>query len=219
MKLDNIIYEFCSTDNIRRMGHPINNEGNIIATNGHMLIIAPSKYFDGAYEAYTTEYPNYKGIIPIHEKDTILEQDSKVILDELLLLPINDIYTECEHCEGEGYLFTHNSNKRVCSECYGDKNDEYLGRLIPSIRNCSSYKNKVFVISINDVLFNPNLLLCIYRVAKSIIQPVKWVKIEKNKACIAYIDDIMILINPLDLNEIDIEELGDKLTIVNIPSS
>ncbi len=65
--LDNLIGQFTSNWSYRQgiMDSPILDKGNIVATDGHVLIVAPNKWFAAVYETIEDcpKFPAYQSII------------------------------------------------------------------------------------------------------------------------------------------------------------
>lgn len=221
IKIDSILHLFTGDTEYNRdkIGKPVFDNGNVVATNGRMLLIAPEKYIEsGKYENITDKFPAYKAIIPAHDKDVVLfETDGNFICDEVNLLERKEEYVECERCEGEGTLFTTNHNSVTCDECEGSGNGEYLGNnvLTPTLEDESG--DRRFLIKVKDSYFNPNYMQNISRIAKGLNKPMKWVMCQALSHCIIYIDDIMIIIMPYKWDEIKSSYSGD-CQIIEIPT-
>jgi len=115
-KLDQIIQLF-SSQTLENMAMPVSDKGHVISTNGIVLVIAPEKYFTKKYEPVTIEFPAYQRVIPAHDKDkTEFTTDYRLMYEECLLLPHNDLYTECERCEGDGHLYTYKQSQMSCDD-------------------------------------------------------------------------------------------------------
>lgn len=217
--LDQVIGLFTSMKR-EDMQYPVSDNGNIIATNGHILVIAPEKYFAKKYEAITEKFPAYQRIIPEHDKDKILFTTGyKFVYDESLLLPHEDIFSECERCEGDGYLYTAKQSQVNCDECDGSGQDQFLGNLIPTpILDYDDKKVKSFIYSVGSAFFNCNYLQNISRLALPLNEQMKWVRNKKSGANIIYVADIMIILMPMDWGEKEDKEYCGQLTKIEIPT-
>lgn len=202
--IDELIKLFCSTDELRPlMCSPWEHNGNIIATDAHILVVAPKSYFCMEYDKDTeNKRPRYQAVIPTHEREILHSIDAKNILDELLCLPTVDYYVKCETCEGYGNLLTMGTGAKVeCENCAGDGNQSFIGKLIPSIgyeeEENDQESEKMFAVKLGNTHFDPNLFLNVCRLAAHLeIPTIDFVHIVEYAANVLYLNDIMVLIMP-----------------------
>lgn len=121
-KYDSIVKHF--TDHGRfserppQLKHPHLDKDNVIATNGHILIIIPTTLLGKEYKSIE-RYPNYESVIPkqktyFESPIPILYQEIKTVFEKI------QKYETCDYCEGEGVLFTKRGVERdKCGECAG----------------------------------------------------------------------------------------------------
>lgn len=218
-QIDSQIQQFCSTEESRKLiCKPWVDDENIIATTAHILLIAPKKYVNGSYVKCEGEHPAYKKVIPPHDKMPIITIPYKYLLDELLILPSEDIYEDCELCEGEGELTTKKSYKTVdCPMCDGTGDDSFIGNLIPAPNRMEDQENACYLIKIQSTYFDPNLILKVCRLAAFLETDIQFVKLNEQSACIAYINEIMILIMPRYKGD-STEEWEEQQNIIIIDS-
>lgn len=223
-KLTDVIRLFTSQReyNKNKLGEAVIDGENIVATSGHILVVAPIKYFlTNNHEKITSNFPDYKKVVPEHNRESILfRTDAKFISDEANMLLRKDEYTECERCEGDGYLYTHNQSQVQCDECNCTGHDEYLGNLIPMpSEEYDQVGEKSFLFKVGENYFNPNFLQNITRIGGVLNQPVmEWCVNTPGKGSVIYIDDVMVVVMPLRSIPNKENHLGD-LTIIEIPTT
>lgn len=197
INLDNIIYGFCSTDDLRPvMLHPITDGDFIVATNAHIIIVAPKKYFQKEYEP-NHKFPNYKKVFADFEGKEILKIDAKKLLQICNDLPHENEIIECEECEGEGGFFNLNGKKiKQCDACNGqgewESGRKFINFILPF--------NDRYVISDNIYFLDPNLIELLAKTAQLCNASV--IEMHYNpdapfKMKIFYFDKIKALIAPL----------------------
>lgn len=198
-KIDNQIQQFCSTDSRRPlMCEPWIDDENVIATDAHLLLVAPRGYINESYSKCEGKHPAYKKVIPPHEKKQIISISSKYLLDECLILPSEDVYEECELCEGVGQLETKKTYKTIdCPECDGTGEDDFIGNLIPIPYEMEDQEEPCYLVKIQNTYFDPNLLLKVSRLAVYLETDIQFVLINQSAACVAYLNEIMVLIMPI----------------------
>lgn len=209
--IDELIKLFCSTDELRpTMCSPWEHNGNIIATDAHVLVVAPKSYFSLGYDAdLENKRPRYQAVIPTHERVVLHSIVAKNIFDELLCMPTHDYYVKCETCEGYGNLLTRGTGARVdCEDCAGDGNQSFIGKLIPSIgyeEDDEQKSDEFFAVKIGNTHFDPNLFLNVCRLAAHLeIRTIDFVHIQQYAANVLYLNDIMILIMPFaEMTDVD----------------
>lgn len=198
------------------ISQPVVDDRHVIATDKAVLIKAPVSYVERTFEPITKSFPNYKAIIPEHDCSTILfELDPKSIYDETSIMPRKEKWEACDMCEGDGNLYTVNNNSIDCPDCGGSGNETFLGNLIP-IPVTDDGAEEAYVINIFGVLFNPNLLEEISRLAIKLQQPIKWVLLHDRRPNVIYISDIMILLMPIMIEVVKIKNDYPNTTVINI---
>ncbi|MBX2906203.1 MAG: hypothetical protein KF744_09205 [Taibaiella sp.] len=213
--LDNVIGYF--TDSSRRcMAEPVLDGDMVVATNSNLVVCAPLAMFyrKDWPDMESVKFPAYKAVIPEHDKDNLLfVTDAKKLLDELLILPHEKMYTSCNYCEGYGDLHTENGNKRTCKECGGDGNDEFLGVLIPTPRDSDGADDKSWLVKVKESIFSPNMLENVARLAVAAGQNMRWVLANTNGKHVLYIGDVMVLMMPM-LHEYS--EYNGNMQLINL---
>lgn len=145
---DSIIPQFLSSDELRpALMKPHLDGDNVVATNGHILIIIPVNKLSEQYVP-SAGYPNYKSILP--KLSTLLLVPQKIsvgtmkeVLREIPKIPLK---IECVSCDGCG-----------CYKCAGK------GEI--TIPNKYQYDWVRHKIKIGGAYFNPNYIEVILNVA------------------------------------------------------
>lgn len=219
IKLDDTIKSFCGSDELReKLLSPKADGEFVFASDGHVMIVAPNVYFNENYAIATKDNSvDYKSAIPNHIKDeTIAEIDVDAMVHIVVRLPRENMYVECEVCEGDGNLYTINHNAIECEECGGNGRAYYIGNLIPTVQ-CEGESNELFIFKLahngEPTFFNPNLFEKILTVANKIKKPLRCVMLNSTRASIFYCDDIMMLIMPMKSEGEDWEEHVKQITI------
>lgn len=220
--MNDLINLFTSTDESRPLMHnPVLDGDNVIATNGKMLVVCPKRYFSSLpYEEITEKYPTYKAIIPLHDKkQPLFTTQYDFIYNTGKGLFHKEIWEKCSKCEGYGYLLTESGKRKICQECDGDGNSEYLDNLIP-FPNVEEDKkgDKSFFFQVKDALFNCNFLFDMSKIGKLLNCNFDWVTLNPTKPAIIYIDDIMVLIASSSWSKEDDKEHKGDLTKVVVPT-
>ena len=206
-KIDHLINDFVSDDDLRpQLCKPHYDNGMIVATNTDMLMLADEKYFDKKYEP-VPKFPNYAQIIPHHVRGEFIGTISKKDIDQAdRLLSKENIYNECEECNGDGVI--------VC-DCCGQDSDckDCIGSGMGNILLYKRIDSNIHVGDIGGTLFNLNYLILILKLANHIGSEIKVAILEKKKACVFYVDEIMILVMPiLEIDDDQRNKVPIKLT-------
>ena len=217
IKLDKFLKMFTASEDRPRLQFPVIDGDKVVASNGHMLIVAPISLFEMKYEGITDQYPEYKKVIPEYGADVLFTTDAKFIYEEAMMLMHLDRYSDCERCEGEGNLYTNLRNEVECDECGGTGHDEFLGHLIPVPHAKDKSKEKTFLFTINEVPFSPNLMEDISKISMEIGEPMNWMKCEPNKAAVIHVGEVMMLVMPMRWGKEDEDDYEAELTKIPIP--
>ena len=134
-KLDDIIQSFCGDDELRETmmnPHFEPDTKQIIATNKHVLIVAPDKYFDGKYET-NKAFPNWQAVMPKQSELPLFKLKTHDILAEVALIPLVDIFDTCRFCQGGGTHQCTCGDMHDCAPCQGTGEDSYkvIGKELP----------------------------------------------------------------------------------------
>lgn len=188
--LDKIIKSFCGSDEGRpAQQRPILDEGNVVATDANMMIIAPAKYFEGKYE-WDDKFPDYKSCIPAHEKEnSLFVINNAQVIDYVKGAETEPVYADCTKCEGTGDEMCDScGHTHDCDQCRGTGKGSFIAR---------EMLNHRYSVKINDVCLSLKLLYKICLVSELIGKPPVFCLLQKQKACVCYVNDIEILIMPL----------------------
>ncbi len=220
--INNEVQAFAGTGSYnkhRKIDVPVYDNDVVVATDGIKLIVAPRGYVNSTlYETRSKLYPEYRSVIPEHNKDVALfETDAQWLYDEILLLPYEDVYTLCDRCEGDGDLYTKSGRSRDCDRCDGTGNGEYEGNMIriPDMDDEAGHNGSVVLV--DGVYHNPNSILAAARVCMAVNAPMRWVRSGAGISAIIYAHDIMMLLMPLRTPKEEMAKYKGKLNEIIAP--
>jgi hypothetical protein len=203
--LDDLLSEFVSKEQGEtRMAHPYNEDGKIIATNAHVMLIAPDKYFkEVPQNGAANSFPNWKKAVPAEREPHDAVITMSVAEEVFNSIPVHDLYEWkdeyeiCSECDGEGTTECDEcGHEKDCSECEGEgKFKKMVADKSKAIGTAFSSKA---VVKINDVYFNANFLRKAYAVMKRIGAPnMVFNRLEKQSACVIVWEDVKVIVMPM----------------------
>lgn len=156
-----IINLFLPTEGFRpQITKPHAEGGFVYATNGHVLLRIPHKYYPEV--AAQSKFPDAAKLMQYaldNNYDTGLVEDRSLALI-VEQLPKKTVFKSCQECEGEGKIDCECcGHTNDCGECYGlGKTDEVIGEaIVPDFG--IAVGNQVFSGLYIDVLFKAMLIL------------------------------------------------------------
>lgn len=191
--LDEIIKMYCSLDERRpKLLHPHNDDGVIVATDAHILIVAPEKYFTNKYET-VEKFPNYKAIMPIEEKPFArvnIERCYEIFAN----LDSQSVYADCDNCDGSGEAICHCcGGESKCEECDGN------GKTTTKIGD--RYARLQSAVYFNNVLFDGAFIKLMCDTAKVLDEPIMVNVLISDKTCLFTIGECKIVPMPIAYND------------------
>lgn len=204
-KLDDIIQSFCGTDILRKsfLKPQFDKSDNVIvATDAHILLIAPNKYFDAAYDT-NDSFPNWRAVLPSLAPMPILTIKTHDILSEYLLIPLVDKFDNCQMCEGDGIHSCECGHEHDCEKCNGTgEGTNVIGQ----------EADDTYLFKIDKIYFSPKFINKAAQVAMRLgIDNITIHRIEEAKSLDVQINDCRLIIMPL----VDIEPNEYKIIGLN----
>lgn len=177
---------------------------NIIASNAHILIISPDKYFEDWHEPQK-EYVKYREVIPPHSSNVVAKISVKKFIRRYEALPKEVVFQECEECEGNGYRVCDLGHKHDCDNCNDGETSKAIGEEV----NIEEYIGEI-----SDTFYNLDYLYCCVNIANKLnLETLDIHYLERGKPVVLYANDIMMLLMPMLLDRVDIEQ-----EIIQIPT-
>jgi len=200
MKIDHLIKRFIGDDDLKpTLKKAVRDTGRIIATNARILIAAPVEYTNvSLYEDISNGFPDWNRAIPGHNKENVLFTTSGAEIASLLdALPREDIGSECEECEGDGYFYTESGKRSVQYQfCEGEGETDVRVNVIPSYGDGNAKSSELYAIDIRGALFQPEYILSVALVSRELNLPMTWVVCRPDGTCLLYIGEILIALTP-----------------------
>lgn len=189
--LDKLIKEFCGDDPLRpAFLTPILDGDNVVASEAHILMVAPKNRFGEVYKPNDT-FPKYKDIIPPHDPSiTMAEIDINKVMEYYEGIEKMPVYEDCAECEGSAGKNCDCFGQQVdCSVCGGTgQSRNKTGEHIPRHSYC---------VRIDETFIALDFINTVCKVSQYMNEPLRLVMLQRTSACVFYCSDVMMLLSPL----------------------
>lgn len=198
-KLDELILKFSDQSGFReKFAHPVQDGDFIVATEAHVLMVAPTKYFENTYIP-ATNFVDYKKIIPEHNAiHCEMQIDVAKVLEFCKDLKEVAQYNDCDNCDGDGFVVCLAcDHEHECKDCNGTGKG---GKIL-----YYQYPQREMYIQIKGRNFDACFIKMLCEVSKAIEQPLVISYWGDLRASVFYCADILMLAMP-SLADYDTED-------------
>lgn len=194
--LNPILDRYVSRDESRtNLSKPHQEDGLVIASNSHVLLIAPVKHFEPAPPAFDS-FVKWRAVVPYDvSADPVFKTSVSAILDAYPTDLEQPVYEECKTCEGTGTQECECCGSTIkCDQCGGR---EHTGKLLDSY-----VPTYIAVATARGVWFDFTYLKLIADTAQMLgIDKVAFHRLEHNEASVVKLGDVDVIIMPIMSND------------------
>lgn len=192
--LNDIAKHFLGRDSMRPEMMQFHLDGdNVVATNAHIMIIAPKSMFDLTDIASVDGYPNYKNVIPesLSETHRVNVADAIAILDKLPK-DRHAVCEDCKDCEGVGEVDCPCCGKAdKCFTCNGTGD----GKVLYTEYVIDEYQ---YTAKVGSEYFNPQYMMYLLQVANNAYcKEMVCMFSQTNRGCVYFAGGVVMMIMPL----------------------